>query len=368
MLAFALKMTVNSAGVTDDEFAALVEDYGQRQAAAMVLLTAYANFQDRLLLCLGSPLEADGPRPPVEVVFVPEAVESKMPRPLPSPASALPPPTGTDLVEDSADWASLTYGELQARIEKQKQKPTRLPIPKWEEVERGLPPGFMKPSRIVWYQVSFGYAPQLTAAWETLMRTNGAEMRKKLDRVFGISVFWVVTRTIDCPYCMGHCEMNWEVAGLSKELIAERSGLLAGNDWSSFPPAQQQAFAFARKLTQDPGKISSEDIDELKRDFGIQPALFLLTYACRCNYMTRISNGFQLGLESENVFFDYYSDDNEKSQNGRKERATVKSIAVTRREPQSCRTSSERASGPPDGNKTHTALVKVSRLSVAVRN
>ena len=35
---------------------------------------------------------------------------------------------------------------------------------------------------------------------------------------------------------------------------------------------------------------------------------FVLTYASRCNYMTRISNGFQLTLERENVFFDYYSD------------------------------------------------------------
>jgi alkylhydroperoxidase family enzyme len=308
-LEFAHKMTVDSAGVTDDEFAALVREFGERKAAAMVLLMAYSNFQDRLLLCLGSPLEAGGPRPPVDVVFAPEAVENKMPRPLPSPVSPLPKPTGKDLVEDDPDWALLTFDELQRRLDDQKRKPTRLPIPKWENVERGLPTGFMRPSRIVWNQVSFGYAPVLTAAWETLMRTNAGEMRSKIDRIFGISVFWVVTRTIDCPYCMGHCEMNWEVAGLSKALIAERSQLLAGNDWSSFPAAEQRAFAFARKLTRYPGRISSEDIDTLTHDFGTEGALFLLMYACRCNYMTRISNGFQLSLERDNVFFEYYSDD-----------------------------------------------------------
>jgi hypothetical protein len=32
-------------------------------------------------------------------------------------------------------------------------------------------------------------------------------------------------------------------------------------------------------------------------------------YASRCNYMTRISNGFQLSLERDNVFFEYYADD-----------------------------------------------------------
>ena len=51
-----------------------------------------------------------------------------------------------------------------------------------------------------------------------------------------------------------------------------------------------------------------KDIETLKHDWGAERALFVLTYASRCNYMTRISNGFQLTLERENVFFDYYSD------------------------------------------------------------
>ena len=316
-LEFAHKMTIDSAGVTDAQFATLVRDYGERKTAAMVLLLAYANFQDRLLLCLDSPVEAGGPRPPVEVVFAPEAVDTKMPKPAPSAASSLPRPTGKDAVEDDLDWASRTYADLQTRMANQKDKPTRLPIPRWEQVERSLPPGFMRPSRIVWNQVCLGYVPELAIAWETLMRTNAGEMKKNMDRIFGISVFWVITRTIECPYCMGHCEMNWEVAGLPKSLIAERSQLLAGSDWSSFPAAEQRAFAFARKLTRYPGRVSADDVHTLKRDFGTERALFLLTYACRCNYMTRISNGFQLRLERDNVFFDYYADDqNVKSSSG----------------------------------------------------
>jgi alkylhydroperoxidase family enzyme len=311
-LEFARKMTVDPASVSDGEFAALVEAYGERKAAAMVLLMAYSNFQDRLLLCLGSPVEPGGPQPPVEVVFAPEAFATKMLKPPTSQASPLPKRTGKDLIEDGPDWTSLSYEQLQTRLEEQRRKPTRLRIPSWEDVERGLPPGFMKPSRIVWNQVCLGYQPELATAWETIMRTNGAEMRGKVDRVFSVSVFWIVTRAIDCPYCMGHCEMNWEVAGLSKSLIAERSQLLAGSDWSSFPPDEQRAFAFARKLTRAPGTISVADIEGLKRDFGPERALFTLVYACRCNYMTRISNGFQLSLERDNVFFDYYADDKEK--------------------------------------------------------
>jgi alkylhydroperoxidase family enzyme len=311
-LEFAKKMTVNSSVVTDAEFSALVTAYGERQTAAMVLLLAYSNFQDRLLLCLDSPLEAGGPRPPVDVVFAPEAVETKMVRPMPSPASALPNPTGKDVVEDDPEWAAVGFDDLQALLENQRKKPTRLSIPKWADVERGLPSGFMRPSRIVWNQICLGYVPELATAWETLMRTNMAEMRTKVDRIFGISLFWVITRTIKCPYCMGHCEMNWEVAGLSRSLIIERSRLLAGSDWSSFPAEEQRAFAFARKLTRYPGRISTEDINSLKHDLGADRALFLLMYVCRCNYMTRISNGFQLSLERDNVFFEYYAADQPK--------------------------------------------------------
>jgi hypothetical protein len=210
-----------------------------------------------------------------------------------------------------ADWASVTYGKLQTRTENQKDKRSRLPILKWDEVERCLPPGFMHPSPIVWNQVCLGYVPELATDWETLMRTNAGKMRTKIDRIFGISLFRVVTRTNAPPYCMGHGEMNWDAARLSRSLIAERSQLLAGRDWSSFPAAEQRAFVFARKLIRYSARISVEDIDMLKHDFGTERAFFALVYACRCNYMTRISNGFQLGLERDNVFFEYYSDEKE---------------------------------------------------------
>jgi alkylhydroperoxidase family enzyme len=309
-LEFARKMTVASSTVTDDEFAALVKAYGDKNVVAMVLLMAYANFQDRLLLCLGSPLEQSGPRPAPDVVFAPGALLSQM-LAFPKSETSLAEPTGKDLIRDDPEWTSVSFDELQAKLEKQRSKSTRVRVPSWEEVVRGLPSDFTahrRPLRIVWSLVCLGYQPELAAAWETLMRTAGAESRGKLDRVFSGGLFWVVTKTIDCPYCMGHCEMNWEVAGLTKPQIFERSRLLAGNDWSSFPPEDQRAFAFARKLTQAPGTVSASDIEGLERDFGFERAVNILMYASRCNYMVRVSNGFQLQLERENVFLDYYND------------------------------------------------------------
>jgi hypothetical protein len=96
----------------------------------------------------------------------------------------------------------------------------------------------MKPSRITSVRICMGYQPELPSAWETVRRTYSVEIMGKLDEVFILSVFWIVTRTLDCACCMGHREMNWEVEGLSKSLIAQRSRLLAGSDWSSFPPEE----------------------------------------------------------------------------------------------------------------------------------
>ncbi len=307
-LEFARKMSVDSDSVTDDEFAGLVKHFGQKQAASMVLLLAYSNFQDRFLLCLNAPLEPGGPLPPIDVAFAPESYVTKTTPPPPLKKSPLPKPTGTDLIEDDPEWKLLSYEKLQDRLEAQRQKPTRLPIPSWDEVSRNLPEGLIKnPSDIIWYRIVFGYAPELAVPFEVFMRTAGAEASPKWDRIFGQSLFWVTTRAVQCPYCMGHCEMNWEVAGLTKSEIAERSSLLASDDWSSFTPAEQHAFAFARKLTRTPWQVSNADVAELNHDFGTDKAIIVMLNACRYHYMTRISNGFQLTLERENVFYDYYN-------------------------------------------------------------
>ena len=268
-LAFAHKMTVASDSVTDAEFAGLVKAFGEKQTASMVLLLAYANFQDRFLLCLDPPVEPGGPLPPLEVSFAPSTFTTRPTPPPPLNKTPLPKPTGKDLVQDDPEWAEVSYETLQERLEAQRNKPTRLRIPSWEEVARNLPESLAKkPSDIIWYRIVFGYAPELAVPFEVFMRTAGAEAAPKYNRIFGQSLFWVVTRAIKCPYCMGHCEMNWEVAGLTKSEIAERSRLLGSDDWSSFPPAEQHAFAFGRKLTTAPWAVSDQEIQELKRDFG----------------------------------------------------------------------------------------------------
>jgi alkylhydroperoxidase family enzyme len=103
---------------------------------------------------------------------------------------------------------------------------------------------------------------------------------------------------------MGHCEMLLAVAGLDKDAITERTRQLAGGDWSGFSPAERAAFAFARKQAKDPASITEADVAELVRHFGRARALDVICWLCRCHYMTRVADGFQLPLERENVFED----------------------------------------------------------------
>ena len=92
------------------------------------------------------------------------------------------------------------------------------------------------------------------------------------------------------------------VAGLEDKEIAERTRRLASGDWSSFTAPERAAFHFARKQAKEPWSITNEDVQELARFFGPERALDVIWWSCRCHYMTRVADAFQLPLERENVF------------------------------------------------------------------
>jgi alkylhydroperoxidase family enzyme len=303
-LEFARLLTVAAPTITDQQFASLVARFGAKKVAAMVLLGAYGNFQDRIVLGLNLPVEPDGPLPPLEVKFAPGAFQAV---PVMPPQAEIKPllESGETVVERDPEWSQLSYEELQSRLERQRGRAPRLPIPTWDEVKRNLPAELAKrPTRIVWNLVGTGYVPELAIPWSVTTRTMWAET--KPDRIFEESLFWIQTRSIRCNYCMGHCEMLLEVAGLDKNTIAERTRRLASDDWSAFPPAEQRAYAYARKLSKTPWVLTGADYKTLETDLGPDRAMATFFWLCRGLYMTRISDGFQLPLERDNVFNDFY--------------------------------------------------------------
>ncbi len=92
------------------------------------------------------------------------------------------------------------------------------------------------------------------------------------------------------------------VAGLKQEEVTTTTRRLAGN-WSDYAPAEQAAFAFARKQAENPGSISDSDVAGLQRHYGKVRAWHVIWWASRCHYMTTVADAFQLPLERENPFW-----------------------------------------------------------------
>ncbi|HEY1861390.1 MAG TPA: deiodinase family protein, partial [Gemmataceae bacterium] len=195
-LQFARKLTQAAYTVTDEETAQLIKLHGDKNLTAMVLLLAYANFQDRLLLTLELPLETSGPLEPLDIHFASSPVQALMRPPLPGD-----PKEKTALRVDDAEWRNKDFLALQKEMESQRGREPRITVPAWDDVKKNLPAGVPvpeKPVRIRWSLVCMGYQPELATAWGNCTRAFAQEAKQ--DRVFEETLFWVVTRSLNCFY------------------------------------------------------------------------------------------------------------------------------------------------------------------------
>lgn len=305
VLRFEAKLTTSGSRTTDAEVAELIRQFGEPKVVAIVLQVAFANFLDRLALALGLGVEPNGPVAPIDVRFELAEIPAAPRPPLPgSPEGA----TGSAKVGDST--GSTAYARLQKALEAQRSRQPRVSIPTWQEFRAAIPEALYpraRPLRIRWSLLVSGRQPKLGPPWIKCLRVFEEEARQ--DRVFEESLFWVVTRSLRCFYCMGHCEMLLEEAGLDRSAIAARTARLADGSWADFPPAERAAFAFAQRLTEAPSQVGMANIQGLVDRFGLDRALDVIWWASRCQFMTKVSDAFQLPLERENVFIDHLKPD-----------------------------------------------------------
>jgi alkylhydroperoxidase family enzyme len=192
-LAFAHKLTLAADTVTDNEVARLISWYGEKDVAAMVLLLAHANFQDRLFLTLGVSVEKGGPLKPLAGHFAKTGDYKAPPRPAPVDVGLAPART-----DDVPGWSPLDFADLQKNMESQRERKGRISVPSWDDVRKELPVPPANPVRIKWSLVCLGYQPKLALGWSACTRAFAEEAAQ--DRVFEESLFWVVTRSLDCFY------------------------------------------------------------------------------------------------------------------------------------------------------------------------
>lgn len=196
---FARKLTVAADSITDEEVKAIIDSYGEEKAVAIVLLVAYASFQDRLILALQLHDDGSAALPANDVRFAQDqrALLAIAPERQP-PAGGMPPEVPEKI--DDREWTAVDFDALQLKMLTQRQRGGRIRVPTWEEVSAKIPAENRpkNPVRIRWSLVCRGYQPQLAAGWSACMGLFAEESQQ--DRVFEESVFWVITRTIHCFY------------------------------------------------------------------------------------------------------------------------------------------------------------------------
>ena len=200
----------------------------------------------------------------------------------------------------------LTRPEMKQFLEDMKARKPRIPLPELTEAEKSRPgergSGYESRLRTLYMPSAEGFgfgggSGNRTAAAGAGGNANVGAAAKagsarimdpnmSLDYAFKTELFWIVSRTNNCQYCLGHQESKLLGAGLKEEEIAALDG-----DWSEFTPAQRAAFAFARKLTYEPYHLNDADIASLRKDYKDLQILEMILSVSGNNAINRWKEG-----------------------------------------------------------------------------
>jgi len=163
----------------------------------------------------------------------------------------------------------LTRPEMKKLLEDMKDRKPRIPRPELTEEERAR----LRAS---------GRGPGGGIFW--VGRENDPNI--SLDNTFKTKLFWIVSRANNCQYCLGHQEVKLAVAGVTEDEIASLDG-----DWAEFTAPQRAAFAFARKLSYEPHRISDSDIAGLRAHYTDLQILEMILSIAGNNAINRSHEG-----------------------------------------------------------------------------
>lgn len=174
----------------------------------------------------------------------------------------------------------VTRPEMKQLLESLKQRPLRIPLPELTDADRQelgeradsyesrlryhyIPKG--EPSMFGGARSSATPGGAAGAAQGTAPArdfTRNADENMTLSYAFKTRLFWIVSRTNNCQYCLGHQEQKLSAVGMTDDEIAALDA-----KWDRFDPKEQAAFAFARKLTYEPHLFTDADVTALRKHF-----------------------------------------------------------------------------------------------------
>ena len=170
----------------------------------------------------------------------------------------------------------LTRDEMKRMLEDLKSRAIRIPLPELTEKDREVlgerAESYEARLRHHYLPVGegsvFGGRPPANPNAPTATPAPGRDFTRNADEnmtltySFKTMLFWIVARTNNCQYCLGHQEQKLSAAGMTEEQIAALDF-----DWKRFTPAEQAAFAYARKITYSPHQLTDADIDALRKHY-----------------------------------------------------------------------------------------------------
>ena len=196
----------------------------------------------------------------------------------------------------------LTRPEMKQLLEDMKSRKPRIPLPPLTEDEKAKlgerEANYENRLRTNYLPEGWGFGGpggnRTAAAGKAAATPNAgggglgrnSDSNMSLDYAFKTELFWIVSRTNNCQYCLGHQESKLLAAGLDEPTIAALDG-----DWSEFNPAQRSAFAFARKLTYEPDHLTDADIDGLRKDYTDLQILEMILSVAGNNAINRWKEG-----------------------------------------------------------------------------
>jgi alkylhydroperoxidase family enzyme len=163
-----------------------------------------------------------------------------------------------------------TRPEMKKRIEALKEREARIPLPALtaEEIASGKRSVNNGRLRSIYlpesWQANRGATPntQGRTAGPQSVAANLNQQQQAPDYPFKTRLFWIVSRTNDCQYCLGHQELKLRRAGMTDDQIASLDC-----KWSAFPADEQAAIRLTRKITLTPHLVTDDDLAALKKHY-----------------------------------------------------------------------------------------------------
>jgi AhpD family alkylhydroperoxidase len=181
----------------------------------------------------------------------------------------------------------LTRPEMKLLLEDMKGRTPRIPLPELSEVDKEK---LGESASSYESRLRYHYLPAREArgagrsGGSSTGRSDDPDMT--LDYAFKVQLFWIVSRTNNCQYCLGHQEGKLLRAGMTEDEIAALDG-----DWSNHAPAQRAAYAFARRITFEPHRLSDEDIRGLRQHYTDKQILEMILSVAGNNSINRWKEG-----------------------------------------------------------------------------